>query len=113
MCREGSSASVSTSAGDQLAQLVEEVRRLWEGQEEAALKLESCVRRDPYIFKRHGNENQYCFCEELADRATTASSSMTRAERGGGKVAFDRAKEALVGSRAQATLHQELSICMG
>ena len=55
-CREGSSALESTSAvaGDQLAQLLE-VWRLREGQEDAALKLEKGVRRDPYIFKRRGN----------------------------------------------------------
>ena len=38
---------------------------------------------------------QYRFCEELADRVTTASSSVVQAERGGGKAAFDRAKEVL------------------
>ena len=89
---ERSSASES---GEQLAQLLEEVRRLREGQEDAALKMERGARRDPYIFKRRGNENQYRFSEELADRVTTASSSVARAERGGGIAAFDRAKEVL------------------
>ena len=89
---EGSSASES---GEQLAQLLEEVRQLREGQEDAALKMERSARHDPYIFKRRGNKNQYCFCEELADRVTAASSSVARAERRGGKAAFDRAKEVL------------------
>ena len=93
--RERSSASASTSAGDQLAQLLEKVRRLREGQEDAALKLERGVRRDPYTFKRRGNEHQYCFCEELADRMIAASNGVSRAERGGWKPDFDRAKEAL------------------
>eukprot|EP00731_Ephydatia_muelleri_P022352 Em0014g943a len=74
---------------------MEEVRQLRQGQEDAALKLEKGVRRDPYIFKCRGNENQYRFCEEIADRLNSASSSVAQAERGGGKAAFDRAKEAL------------------
>lgn len=53
------------------------------------LKLERGARCDPYLVY------QYRFCEELVDRVTTASSSMTRAERGGGKAAFDLAKEVL------------------
>ena len=74
---------------------MEEVRRLREGQEDAALKLEKGVRRDPYIFKRRGNKNQYRFCEEVADRLKSAGSSVARAELGGRKAAFDRAKQAL------------------
>ena len=94
--KEGSSKEGSAAiTGDQFAQLMEEVRRLREGQEDAALKLEKGVRRDPYVFKRRGNENQFRFCEEIADRLSSASSSVVRAERGGGKAAFDRAKEAL------------------
>ena len=94
--RAGSSKEGSAAlTGDQFAQLMEEVRRLREGQEDAALELEKGVRRDPYVFKRRGNENQYRFCEEIADRLSSASSSVVRAERGGRKAAFDRAKEAL------------------
>ena len=94
--KEGSSKEGSAAiTGDQFAQLMEEVRRLREGQEDAALKLEKGVRRDPYVFKRRVNENQFRFCEEIADRLSSASSSVVRAERGGGKAAFDRAKEAL------------------
>ena len=81
-------------SSDQLTQLLE-VRWLREGQEDAKLKLERGARRNSYLFKRRGNKNQYCFCDELADHVTTASSSVTRVERGGGKVAFDRAKEVL------------------
>ena len=94
--KEGSSKEGSAAlTGDQFAQLMEEVRRLPEGQEDAALKLEKGVRRDPYVFKRRGNENQYRFCEEIADRLSSTSSSVVQAEQGGGKAAFDRAKEAL------------------
>ena len=96
--RAGSSKEGSAAlTGDQFAQLMEEVRRLREGQEDAALKLEKGVRRDPYmyVFKCCGNKNQYRFCEEIADRLSSASSSVVRAGRGGGKAAFDRAKEAL------------------
>ena len=101
--KEGTSATEESfrsdkervESGDQLTKLLEEVRRLREGQEDAVLKLERGARRDPYLLKRRGNENQFRFCEELADRVTTASSSVARAERGGGKAAFDRAKEAL------------------
>eukprot|EP00731_Ephydatia_muelleri_P006490 Em0003g738a len=64
--------------GDQFAQLMEEVRQLREGQEDAALKLEKGVRRDSYIFKRHGNENQYHFCDEIADHLSSASSSVAQ-----------------------------------
>ena len=55
-----SSGSVAIT-GDQFATLMEEVRRLREGQEDAALKLEKGIRRDPCIFKRRGNKNQYPF----------------------------------------------------
>ena len=92
---ERSSASES---GYQLAQLLEEIRRLQEGQEDVALIMERGAHRNPHIFKRSGNKNQYRFCKELADRVTTASSSVARVERGSGKAAFDRAKEILLSS---------------
>ena len=59
--REGSSTmerSYVMESSDQLAQLLKVVRRLQEGQDDATLKLERDVRCDPYLFKRHSNENQ-------------------------------------------------------
>ena len=49
----------------------------------------------PYQFKRRGNENQFRFCEEVANRLATAQSSVTRAERDGGRSAFEQAKMAI------------------
>ena len=71
---------------------MEEVRRLREGQEDATLKLEKGVRRDPYIFKQ---ESIPFMRGDRADRLMSTGSSVARAEQGGRKAAFDRAKQAL------------------
>ena len=41
-------------------------------------KLEKGVRHDPYIIIRRGNENQYCFCEEIADHLNSSSCVVVR-----------------------------------
>ena len=62
------------------------------GQEEAASKLARSSRRDPYSFRRKGNENQYRFCEDVEERLETTSAAIARAERGAGREALARAK---------------------
>lgn len=75
--REGSARDVTARegsvavTGDQFVLLLEEVWQLQEGQEDAMLKLEKGVHHDPYIFKCHGNENQYHFCKEIAGYLTS------------------------------------------
>ena len=59
----------------QFVLLLEEVRQLQEGQEDVMLKLEKGVHNNPYIFKCHGNENQYHFCKEIADCLTSTGAS--------------------------------------
>ncbi|KAL5497417.1 hypothetical protein EMCRGX_G013884 [Ephydatia muelleri] len=63
------------------------------GQEEAASKLARSSRRDPYSFRRKGNENQYRFCEDVEEQLKTTSAAIARAERGAGREALARAKK--------------------
>ena len=60
------------------------------GQEEAARS----SRRDPHSFRRKGNENQFRFCEDVEERLETTSAAIAHAERGAGREALARAKEA-------------------
>ena len=79
----------------QMARMIAEMREDFAvGQEEAASKLARSSRRDPYWFRRKGNENQYRFCEDVEERLETTSAAIARAERGEGKEALARAKEA-------------------
>ena len=54
-----------------------------------------------------GTRTKFCFCEELEYRVTTASNSVTWAEHGSGKAAFDTAKEALQEGKDLITLRQK------
>ena len=82
----------------QMAKMVAEMQQMREdfavGQEEAASKLARSSRRDPYSFRRKGNKNQYRFCEDVEERLETTSAAIARAERGAGREALARAKEA-------------------
>ena len=82
----------------QMARMIAEMQQMREdlvvGQEEAASKLARSSRRDPYSFCRKGNENQYLFCEDVEERLETTSAAIARAERGAGREALARAKEA-------------------
>eukprot|EP00731_Ephydatia_muelleri_P003678 Em0001g3678a len=79
-----------------MAKMVAEMQQMREdlavGQEEAASKLARSSRRDPYSFRRKGNENQYRFCEDVEERLETTSAAIARAERGAGREALARAK---------------------
>ena len=37
------------------------------GQEEMALKLAHSAKRDPFLFRQKGNENQFRFCEDVEE----------------------------------------------
>ena len=65
------------------------------GQEETALKLAHNAKRDPFSFRRKGNENQFRFCEDVEEQLQSTSSSISRAEKGAGKEALSRAKNAV------------------
>ena len=60
-----------------------------------ALKLARSAKRDPYSFRRKGNENQFRFCEDVEDQFQSAAASISRAEKGAGKEALSRAKESV------------------
>ena len=82
----------------QMARMIAEMLQMREdfavGQKEAASKLARSSRRDPYSFRRKGNENQYRFCKDVEERLETTSAAITHAEKGAGREALARAKEA-------------------
>ena len=82
----------------QMARMIAEMQQMREGfavgQEEAASKLARSSRRDPYSFRRKGNENLYHFCEDVEEQLETTSAAIARAERGAGREAPARAKKA-------------------
>ena len=59
-------------------QLLDEMRHLCESQEETAQKLKKGARRDPYLFYRKGNENQFQFCENVKESIAVASPELKR-----------------------------------
>ena len=63
--------------------------------EETALKLARKAKRDPFSFRRKGNENQFRFCEDVEEQLQSAASSISRAEKAAGKEALSRAKNAV------------------
>ena len=85
-----------TARMDLMLQAMQQMREeMKAGQEETALKLARGARRDPYSFRRKGNENQFRFCEDVEDQLQSAAASMLRAERGAGKEALSRAKSTI------------------
>ena len=61
----------------QMARMIAEMLQMREdfavGQEETASKLARSSRRDPYSFRRKGNENQYRICEDVEERLETSA----------------------------------------
>ena len=53
-----------------------------ESQEEAALQVARSSRRDPYTFKRKGNENQHAFNDDVEDKLVQAKAHLGRVEEG-------------------------------
>ena len=58
----------------------EELCSVRQGQEETALRIERNARKDTYSFKRRGNELQYRFNAEVADKVAAAASSIEKVE---------------------------------
>ncbi|KAL5473775.1 hypothetical protein EMCRGX_G028330 [Ephydatia muelleri] len=78
--------SVPTAANDVaqilegMRQMREELRSVRQGQEETALRIERNARKDTYSFKRRGNELQYRFNAEVADKVAAAATSIEKVE---------------------------------
>ena len=84
---ERAAPSVPTAANDVsqilegMRQMREELRSVRQGQEETALRIERNARKDTYSFKRRGNELQYRFNAEVADKvAAAAATSIEKVE---------------------------------
>ena len=69
-----------------MEQILEEMRRLRDdvkaSQEEAALQVARSSRRDPYTFKRKGNENQHAFNSDVGDKLVQVQAHLGRVEAG-------------------------------
>ena len=69
-----------------MEQILEEMRRLRDdvkaSQEEAALQVARSSRRDPYTFKRKGNENQHAFNDDVEDKLVQVQAHLGRVEAG-------------------------------
>ena len=71
-----------TAQMDLMLQAMQQVREeMKAGQEETALKLERSAKRDPFSFRRKGNEKQFRFCEDVKEQLQSASSSISRAKK--------------------------------
>ena len=82
-----------TARMDLMLQAMQQMREeMKAGQEETALKLARSAKRDPYSFRRKGNK---IICEDVEDQFQSAAASISRAEKGVGKEALSRAKEAV------------------
>ena len=83
---ERAAPSVPTAANDVaqilegMRQMREELRSVRQGQEETALRIERNARKDTYSFKRRGNELQYRFNAEVADKVAAAATSIEKVE---------------------------------
>ncbi|KAL5515956.1 hypothetical protein EMCRGX_G001210 [Ephydatia muelleri] len=73
---ERAAPTVPTAAND-VAQILEGMRQ---GEEEPALQIERNARKDTYSFKRRGNELQYRFNAEVADKVAAAASLIEKVE---------------------------------
>ena len=73
---ERAAPTVPTAAND-VAQILEGMRQ---GEEEPALRIERNARKDTYSFKRRGNELQYRFNAEVADKVAAAASLIEKVE---------------------------------
>ena len=79
---------------DLLLQVMQQMREEKKaGQEETALKLARSTIRDPFSFHQKGNENQFCFCEDIEEQLQTASSIISRAKKGAGNETLFRTKD--------------------
>ena len=66
-----------TARMDLMLQAMQQMREeMKAGQEETALKLACSAKRDPYSFRRKGNENQFRFCEDVEDQFQSAVASI-------------------------------------
>ena len=99
-----------------MEQILEEMRRLRDdvkaSQEEAALQVARSSRRDPYTFKRKGNENQHAFNDDVEDKLVQVQAHLGRVEAGEegtrSASALAKAKEAVKEGRQLIARRQKL-----
>ena len=81
-------------------------------QEEAALQVTRSSRRDPYTFKRKGNENQHAFNDDVEDKLVQVQAHLGRVEAGAEGTrsanALAKAKEAVKEGRQLIARRQKL-----
>eukprot|EP00731_Ephydatia_muelleri_P014014 Em0007g1324a len=99
-----------------MERILEEMRRLRDdvkaSQEEAALQVARSSRRDPYTFKRKGNENQHAFNDDVEDKLVQVQAHLGRVEAGEegtrSASALAKAKEAVKEGRQLIARRQKL-----
>ena len=96
-----------------MEQILEEMRRLRDdvkaSQEEVTLQVARSSRRDPYTFKRKGNENQHAFNNDVEDKLVQVQAHLGRVEEGTRSAsALAKAKEAVKEGKQLIARRQKL-----